>query len=382
MISLCTLIDNISFNLYNIGRFLEIDDDIVGIKYAYNKLVTNRGLYKARVLKGKTSGVLFYNQVSIIINYNGYKVNVKVFKNGSAHMTNCKTVEDGENITRILLNKFDDLVDKTCYLVLSRDINGILLDKNNAMYNRSGVMIGNCIDSKTKLYTIDTIKVIFGLNVFTQMTNNKHKNIYSINGELIGTSSMEITNNDYMKYARFHRRNKNIKTINDSIYYNDTLIGIVKYEYKDNYIPDTQIGKDSIIELDYSCNPYIDTGTLDIHRVIHTSVNCINVNTSLKTSLIKQDFVDFLRDMNLLVIYDPETYNGIKLIFQVPILDNYTDFDYHSILTNQCDQQTFNITLLIFKTGNIIGTGFKTIASIDPVLTVFNDIFTKFKQTF
>ena len=56
-----------------------------------------------------------------------------------------------------------------------------------------------------------------------------------------------------------------------------------------------------------------------------------------------------------------------------------TNLDGICNCSNKCTCE--NITFLIFQSGNIIVTGFKSTESIDPILKDFRKIYEKFKDT-
>ena len=77
-VTLSTKLPNCQLNLTNIGKYLDIDDDIIGIKYNYADLSIMKGKYLTTIYKKakiknaeKINKTLFYNQISIIINNNG-----------------------------------------------------------------------------------------------------------------------------------------------------------------------------------------------------------------------------------------------------------------------------------------------------------------------
>lgn len=83
-ITLTTRLPDCELHLINIGKYLEIDDEILGIKYNYAKMSIIKGKYLTTIYKKcktkkecKINKVLFYNQVSMIVNNSGNSVNVK-----------------------------------------------------------------------------------------------------------------------------------------------------------------------------------------------------------------------------------------------------------------------------------------------------------------
>ena len=140
-------------NLTNIGKYLPIDNEIIGIKYKFGNINVMKGTYSTTIYKkskiknpDKINSQLFYNQISIIYNHNGNHINVKLFGNGSLHLTGCKTIESGEEITKGIYKKLNNIRNMTDKILLTKDLNGILLDKDklvegpfgsNACYEQS-----------------------------------------------------------------------------------------------------------------------------------------------------------------------------------------------------------------------------------------------------
>jgi len=93
-----------TFNAHNIGRYLElIPNTIIGIKYGDGEkssktLVIKKRRAKKKVKKPKS----FFNQVTIVVqSENNNEINIKFFKNGSVHVTGCKSAKHFENSIKI-----------------------------------------------------------------------------------------------------------------------------------------------------------------------------------------------------------------------------------------------------------------------------------------
>ena len=77
--------------------------------------------------------------------------------------------------------------------------------------------------------------------------------------------------------------------------------------------------------------------------------------------------------MDYICKYKPESYSGIKLMYKIPA--NGSDIG-HCKCNIKCT--CTNITFLIFQTGNVIATGFKTCEQIqkitDNFISICNDL--------
>ncbi len=100
---------NYSINLLDIGLFIKIDNDIIGLKYNFGKVSFCKGIYltsaskRTKIKKKEINPISFYNQISMIININNHHINVKIFKNGTLHLTGCKNSNEGNLICNLLI---------------------------------------------------------------------------------------------------------------------------------------------------------------------------------------------------------------------------------------------------------------------------------------
>ena len=141
-ITISTQLPYCNLNLTNIGKYLSIDNEIIGLKYNYAELSLTKGRYSTTIYKKakvkdveKINKKLFYNQVTIIYNNNSNDVNVKLFGNGSLHLTGCKTIEEGSEVTKQLYLKLKALVNKEDSIILTKDKNNVLIDKDKLIYS-------------------------------------------------------------------------------------------------------------------------------------------------------------------------------------------------------------------------------------------------------
>jgi len=97
---------NSNFNINNIGRYLVLSEDNI-LSISYVDIKNNKPEKCIRTLipckkkrkcnrKNKTTRKTFYNQTTIQIRPEKDKnpLNIKIFKNGSIHMTGCKSIDD------------------------------------------------------------------------------------------------------------------------------------------------------------------------------------------------------------------------------------------------------------------------------------------------
>jgi TATA-box binding protein (TBP) (component of TFIID and TFIIIB) len=375
---------NCILNLLNIGRYLDIDEDIIGIKYNHANLNVLKGKYCTTIYKkaknkdyNKINKHLFYNQITLVVNNKGNHVNVKIFANGSLHMTGCKTTEEGKQVTMILFDKLQKVKEKTDNICIVKDINGVYLDKDNIIYGYdkyNRVSIGYRKDNDTyiinnKEYEIDNKTRMF---VSKKMEIQRKKRLVNFNGDEIGYYRIELLKNK----NKFYKRNTNIyyDWENGLVYHNnDLIIGKIQYDVDINKINDIEKSED-VVEIEYKCNPFVIENKI-IEENIKTNINCINVYFNINYKINRQRLYEKLLDMNYICKYKPESYSGIKFIYKIPIGFNYECDKLnngHCKCTYKCTCK--DVTFLIFQSGNIIVSGFKDIYDIKPIVNNFMKI--------
>lgn len=405
-------------NLTNIGKYLQIDNEIIGLKYNYADLSIMKGTYYTSIYKkskyknvDKIKKTLFYNQITIILNNNGNNINIKLFGNGSLHLTGCKNENDGVDATKIIYNKLKNIIDKKDTILLTKDERGVLVDKDKLVYsypdkNKEISIIGYKKDISKyiinkKEYTIDNQTKMF---ISTKIEKKRQRSIINFKGEEIGFSRIELFKNR----NKFYKKNINIyiDPCNNFIYYNNTiLIGKIEYDINNDKITDID-DIDDILEIEYSCNPFKnDHSNLDqliyeknqvaLKKMINFNINCINVYFTIDYEINRQRLYEQLVSLNYICKYKPESYSGIKFIYKIGLNKSFTNVTdirqdicteavdiRQGICTEAVDIQQgicscsdkctcTNITFLIFQTGNIIATGFKEIYQIDIITKYF-----------
>jgi TATA-box binding protein (TBP) (component of TFIID and TFIIIB) len=382
-ITLSTKLPDCQLNLTNVGKYLDIDDEIIGIKYNYADLSIMKGKYSTTIYKKakvkdaeKIKKTLFYNQISIILNNSGNNVNVKLFGNGSLHLTGCKSIVEGYAVTRKIYDKLQTLVRSKDTILLTKDANGILVDKDHLVYSYdSKTIIGYCKDWQNKHYIINKKDYIIDskTNMFItqKMETQRRHFIHNLNGEYIGYTRIELLKNRH----KFYKNNNNIffDIENGLIYYNnDTIIGKIIYDIDNSKITDVKSVED-IQEIQYECNPFYNSNyTLtddQLQNAIDLNVNCMNVYFTIDYKINRQRFYERLIQMNYICKYKPESYSGIKFLYKVPLNEGNGINDGICPCTNKCT--CINITFLIFQSGNVIATGFKTNEQVSKITEHF-----------
>ena len=387
-ITMTTRFPDCSINLFNVGKFLEIDETICGIKYNQGEFNILKGSYlttiyrKAKLKKkAKVNNILFYNQISLIVHIEDSNVNVKLFGNGCLHMTGCKSPDMGFKVSTIIYNRLVELKTKSSFIVLSKDSNGALLDKDNLFYSNSNYQIIGYYNKEKTAYCINKKEYLFDRDntlIHSKMEAKRTRHLINFNGDVIGNCRVKLlkNNNKFFKNPNIH-----YDYTNNLIYYNnEKVIGILEYTFDESKQQEHKDIEDVLI-IKYSCNPFIpkDYVLPELnYKTLDVNVNCINVYFKLDLDINRQRLYDILLNQNFICKYKPETYSGIKLIYKQSIdgLSNGGRCNCSSKCT------CLDVVFLIFQSGNVIVSGFKSMESIGIIIDDFINIIYPFNEIF
>lgn len=403
-ITMSLQIPHCNLNLMNIGKYLQIDDNIVGIKYNFGKSSILKGKYSTSIYKksktknqNKINTTLFYNQVSIIVNLDPSSetkiINVKLFGNGSLHLTGVKHPSDGKEVIILLYDKLLQLCKKYDTILLTSDINNVYLDNQNNVYRNSEnnrTIIGfKYVHKNETLYNINkkdyTIDNNTGLFISKKFESKRSKPLLDLDGEQVGVLRIELLKNK----SKLYKNNLNVNFDYESgfIYYDgdgkSNIIGKIVYELNHNYSKEND-NSQSIIEYKYNCSPFLPDSTIYTidelsnmtNEQLQYDINCINIYLKLDFELNRQRLFNELIKLNFITEYKPEKYSGVKLRYKVSKQSTKIGL---CECTNKCT--CVNITFLIFQSGNVIVTGFKSINEIDNIVNNFTKIIESIKNT-
>lgn len=397
-------IPDCNLNLVNIGKYMDIEPsgNIKGIKYNFGKDSILKGKYSTSIYnKSKMKNIckintkLFYNQISIIVEFNNNKnelrtVNVKLFGNGSLHLTGIKHPSECEIIMSIIYERLLSLTDKYMKILLVKDKNNIYTDNDNNIYSdRLKQIIGyKYIDEHDEtVYNINdknyVIDVKSGFFISKKFESKRTKTILNYDGVKVGFSKIELTKNKSKLYK--NNININFDYTNGYIYYDgyekSIIVGNIIYEINEK-IPDKIERMDKkIIEYNYNCNPFTNNSIIykddykgDCFR--NVDINCINIYFKLEFELNRQRLFNELINMDFICEYKPEKYSGVKLRYKISTIN----VDQNGICkcSNKCTCNT--ITFLIFQSGNVIVIGFKSLDEIQPIVDEFEIIINNIRQ--
>lgn len=394
-ITMSMQIPNCNLNLINIGKYLEIDEHILGIKYNYGKSSILKGKYSTSIYKkskvknqNKINQKLFYNQVSIIVSLdppNDSKVvNVKLFGNGSLHMTGIKDTSEGKQVMLVLYNKLLNLIKKDDTILLTADINNVYIDNDNNVYTKTPenrTIIGfKYISQGETLYNIHKKDYVIdkktGLFISKKFESKRSKHILNFDGVKIGSSRIELLKNK----SKLYKNNSNVNFDYDSgfIYYDgdgkSNIIGKIIYELTSDTDKTSKFDS-QIVEYKYNCNPFFNDSILyNMEQLeefkneqLQYDVNCINIYLNIDFELNRQRLFNELIKRSFIAEYKPEKYSGVKLRYKI---SNQFQ-EKQGVCSCTCKCTCNNITFLIFQSGNVIVTGFKAVKEIEPIIDNF-----------
>ena len=358
--------EKIELNLYNIANFMNIDDEVLGIKYLLKPgKILIRGHYP-------NDSSAFCNQISTILVINGKKINVKIFKNGTLQLTGCKNVSDANKVVKLLEEKYKLLDQKIMNIKLSKTSDGVLVTDDYMVYSsKFKQVIGYITENNNWLPTLvqnllgyNTSKLSYSINNDITTVNktlnfmskksigNKRK-LYSMDGEFIGTTRVYMYNNTKKLYRC---KNLEIDYDTDKIMINDNAIGEIMYDIEPVNTATRELNVGN-----YSCSAFINEQ--DVYKTDNTvtSVNCINIVFNISFKLNRQRLVNLLKRDGYSVLYNPGKYCAVRLIYKIPgDIEKKANF-------------------MIFQSGKVIGSGFKDMRDIGDTLMIFEEIMQYYK---
>ena len=326
--------------------------------------------------------VLFYNQVSLIVKTQNNIVNVKLFANGSLHLTGVKNSDEPKLVMKVLYEKLLQLKDKMLIVLLTSDSNGVLLDNNNIIYSENKVkyVIGFNKDHtyiiNKKTYLIDFYTGYF---ITEKIESKRTHSLLNFNGEYIGYTKIELLKNK----LKLYKKNTNvyfdykIETNEDRPYYliyydgeYSSIIGKVVYYLNDNM--SVNINKEMrIIEYNYHCNPFKSENAINFT----IDINCINLYFSLGFQLNRNRLFDKLLEEKYICDLKYEKYSGLKFVYKKSLNE---DTGGRCFCDTKCT--CTNITFSIFQSGNVNVFGFKNEDDINNILNHFKYLIDKYKD--
>jgi TATA-box binding protein (TBP) (component of TFIID and TFIIIB) len=338
-----------SVDLYNIANYLEIESDILGLKYKIGDILICKGICK---------GSCFENQVTLILKTDAKNLNVKIFSNGKLQITGCTSKNDAINVKKILEEKFDGYSYSDSSTNLETDENGILIKrtvncKTVILFGRDLTLCGDpvrCIGIiKNGVYFInfsekcyfDKVRKVF----ISQKNIGKYTySIYDLNGNKIGVKKLNLLNSKKVFY-------KNAVEIQETghLVLGEHVIGKFEYEFSDYHVSNR--GSNFVrTPIWTSLGP-----TNDIEPEIYSLM--FTFRTMAEKLNLQFLFKQFI-EKGYIVKFDPNNYSG--LIWTLKLKNNNG-----KVVMPLCDCTKKicgcnKITVIFFESGKVICSGIKS----------------------
>lgn len=339
-----------NLNLIDISRTLEIDDFIRGIKFTFGETSVIKGSYETSVFKRskhkkrQINAQGFYNQISLVVSDTKKEINVKLFGNGTLHLTGLVTPDSIDYITQKLRDAIKKCIEARYIPEQVKNSHGIVVDKDNLIYSEESPWscIGFVDNSSSRYkYSIDKKMYEYDSNVDAfvaqKSTKGRSRVILDKSGKPIGRQITMLNRGKNRLYANLgvQFKTKDIDTdengnkwypiVYSKVFKDEIYLGRVTYEMSG--------GSDA-------SQPVLSKGT---------SINCINIYFSIGFQINRKKFFNVMSQEYPKSQYNPEKYSGVKVILP----------------------QT---TLLVFQSGNVLATGFKSLGSIKGALSEFEKV--------
>ena len=402
--------EEVYIDLRTLVQYLELDGRIVkaGTKETGNDIEDDNESIVSTSSKGKKKDKKsFYNQVTLLVNFITFNVNVKVFKNGHLQMTGCKSEENAIETANIVANallktKGDIVVDT----VLSKD--KMYVCEFDKVYSVLDYETGDAepigyyeieqrnskLRGQTRLYMLDKetekYNPVFytseGHLVWETFTSDVYRKVYNTNGEHIGDQRIVFDDEyaeDYQDLDYVHK--------NNAIFSKDKRDRRVKFLLKDDMTVETR-GKQKVGHIKSYIDDDNEYGDKDSEKQLVTWYETVRYSegrgfeiTNMKIGMINTDYVCgfeinrsnlnkvLVHNYNLESILKIEKYPGVNTKLYTNDTNNHNDGSF----VCRCKEEKCGcskVSVLTFKSGKIIITGAKKMSHIEAVYKKFNKI--------
>lgn len=375
--TICSDFLNIKIDLFNISKYIPIDENIVGIKYNYGGKCILRGAYstcKNKNDRSKMTKCNFYNQISLLMRKGSMGTcNMKLFGNGAVQMTGCKSKDEAVVVMQILYKSLVKMREETEEIMLSKDSNGVYVDKHDFVYGTKNKRVigyktsNDAYMIENKAYTIDKKT---GLFISCKKAHGVQE-VLDFDGQLVGTKCLKVSNG----VKRVYKNNSSTRIIDDIVFFSNENVSIVlghniyrmKNDDWEKNIKEHQ-SRDDVLLYDYRKDAFY--GCVPDDPRYNVQIHCGNATFDLKQTIDREALSKaFLRE-DYLCKYNPQIYAGVKLTYKMPL--RYCANDGLCKCNNKCTCS--KVTFLIFHSGKVIVTGFKDESQMSPVITSFKEI--------
>lgn len=353
--------------LMNLGKYLETDDKIIGIKYKYKMSTIIKGTYitsisKRQAIESQTTTRAFNNQVSLQINLDNTTASVKIFQNGNMHMSGIKTLEQSIEIKSLVIECINELHDKYD-TVLVTTVDGLTTDTDNILYSPSNKAIGfvdngTCVINGNK-YTYNQNK---GYYVSVDIVKRKRM-ILDTEGTVVGYKQLVLNKGN----TRIYKNNKQIIEKDDCVMIGDNIIGVYQEHISVHYSASANenVARNRVIQYNQKvCEKLVNDSTVDDVEVYTMFLRYNMGRTLQKTRLSKT-----LQEYNFLLNKTSLKQSKVELVYK---------HNQNNSVFGICDCKERctckNINFIFFETGKVSVYGIKSIQEYSIIERVNNII--------
>lgn len=336
---------NTTINLDLLVTELQLDDNIVGIRYTksdvYKGIFNKKSKIKKQskntsndLIKLKCNKTIkrkdFSNQVTVALKYNKNNLNIKIFKNGAIVITGGTHDDDGKNVLNIFKKGISTLTK-------NYKINDIMYDENIFKYGY--IQTNNVL----LLSLIDMLQLdidLYKLNLSNILLND------NVNNEI--TFDDKIQRDNYIKV-------NNIIFILKCYYKLDELIDILEHDENNdlkNLINDLNDDKICKLPLTFDMKTFNKENIVTIYNYCTKFTFKYGINREKLKSILLND------NIYISVKYNPCVYQGINVKFMSRIYCNKSCNNYPTKNTkriNKCPCK--EVSMLIFQNNALITGG-------------------------
>lgn len=351
---------NVEVDIYAIARHVPIDDFIVGKKVTM-PLGT---VYEAGAVR---TGKAFYNQITLILHFEGLKVNVKVFRNGQCCITGVKDEKTAKRAVRELVTRLDRVQGMETATLHYDAILGLLLDDEsfvyaespvNGIYVKRGTVVPNKHDASVRTLYIfnrrtmyDAPSGFYFMKQYTDQPRTRRYLVWNNRCECIGSCIIMLPQSRTNLPAVYDVDGTDIVRVNAC---GREILGkrFLTVEGK-NYTDGMDLdGK--TVRVFYRVLARQNEGVpYDVDHIAF-NVSNINMKCGLMASVAKGCLIDvqkcfaFLTSLGLNVVCDQNAYNAIKIIFFI----NQARDGICTCARRACS--CVRTTIIMFTTGSIL----------------------------
>lgn len=346
--------------LLNLGKYLEIDDTIVGVKYQYKTNTIVKGTYITSISKrqapaSQTTTKAFNNQVSLQITLapNGTTVSVKVFKNGNMHMSGIKTLDQAIEVKDLIIDRVNKLHNQYDIILVTVSPNEPTIDQDDILYSPTNRVIG--YKTRQNTYTINGghYKYNCKKGYYTSLDLVKRqRQVLDKEGHPIGYKQLVLNKGN----TRIYKNKKQVFETDDCVLVGDKIIGTYQECLTiSNYKPIiSKLTKPETRVIDYN------TKVTPELLVNESTVKDIDVYTmflryNLGKTFNKQELTKTLQDYNYLLNKTSLKQSKVELVYK-----HNPNNETPGICDCTARCTCKNINFIFFETGKVSVYGIKS----------------------